>query len=157
MACPVRSAAGLRDWAPCPPHPKAPTASPSTAPSPSPGRRPRHPRTRLARRSSSALPGGPFYLDSDGVPFVITVDEAGFWPLESARIDDAFPDVRAHFQSGGGDHTDWYQNPDYDFVYLPEPAAPWLLACGAAPVAALARRRRDWRRGWDSNPRGLAP
>ncbi len=66
---------------------------------------------------ASSPPGGPFYVDTEGVPFAIAVAAKTVWPKESVRVDQAFPLLAAFISSGGSAAQDWYRRADFELVY----------------------------------------
>jgi LruC domain-containing protein len=88
---------------------------------------------------ASSPPDGPFYIDEDGIPFLISENKEGSWPRERVRVDQAFPEIANWAASGGTSDEDWYDHPDPDFIYLPEPRAAEGFAWGTLLLIALAR------------------
>jgi LruC domain-containing protein len=100
-----------------------------------------------------ALGGSRWYVNVDGIPWVLNIgedvthpDHAGLttWPKENVPIDVAYPDIVDFFASEGTLATDWYLNPNVSALYaqIPEPAS-WLL--GAAALYALVSNLRNRR------------
>lgn len=94
--------------------------------------------------------GTRWYVTADGMPFVLNIPEQvdhpdfpglAAYPRENVRIDVAWPDIVAFAASGGTLNTDWYLNPDAEFLYapVPEPSAFLLTGMVACAIGLIVR------------------
>ena len=91
---------------------------------------------------NSSAATGRYYVNTQGVPFALSVPQVIQWPVEHTPIDLAYPDIVGYFASGGTQNTDWYLtnvNQQYLYSSVPEPGSLLVLAMGS--IALTARRR----------------
>ncbi len=71
------------------------------------------------------------FVDSDGLPFALSVPASFQWPTELVSISTAYPDITPWASSGGAVHADWYQT-------NVDPASVWTGgANGSAPPVGV--------------------
>lgn len=69
---------------------------------------------------ASAPALGFYYRTSENLPWAFHIAETSAYPIEKVEIIQAFPDFFEWAESEGQQATDWYSNPDINFIY-PEP------------------------------------
>jgi len=94
---------------------------------------------------------GRYYVNAQGLPWVLDYPGQSAWPKESVSVDQAFPQLSEWVESGGHTNTDWwlYGDPQYLFNLFAPPSVPslfpgatWVLLGALAGLGALRLGRR---------------
>lgn len=67
---------------------------------------------------------GRYFVDTDGLPFALTVSQAANHPAERIAIETAYPDIVAFAASGGTTHTNFTDNPSAEALFPAARPAP---------------------------------
>ena len=65
----------------------------------------------------ASLPGGPWFVDPGGIPFLLLEPASFAVPVERTSITSAYPDIVGFGASGGATNQDWYLHPVPSRVY----------------------------------------